>query len=343
VRDYLPMTVQNPVESGKPVVAVVGSGYMGGGIAQVLALAGFEVRIADLTIEIAAANRERLVSESASFEAQGLFPTGSTDVITSHLFAAALPDAVAEAEFVEEAVSEALEIKTETLAAISAVARNDALIATNTSTISITTLAQAVQNPARFLGVHFSNPAPFIPGVEVIPHPGTAGWATAQAARIVEQTGKSGVVIRDVTGFVLNRLQYALFTEAARIVAEGITDPAGVDTIVRSTFGFRLPFFGPFAIADMAGLDVYSLCYRQLHEAYGERFAPPRALEEMVARGHYGTKSGGGFIAKGGEAADELVAYRNLAYARMAQLLEELGPSPLASPPSQDSPAGSRS
>ena len=314
----------------RPVVAVVGSGYMGGGIAQVLALAGFEVRIADITAEIAAANRERLLAESAKFEAQGLFPEDSTDLLTQQLVATTIPDAVGEAGFIEEAVSESLDVKRATLAAVSAIAPADALIATNTSTISITVLAEAVQNPERFLGVHFSNPAPFIPGVELIPHSGTAGWATDQASRIVEQTGKSAVVIRDVTGFVLNRLQYALFTEAARIVAEGVTDAAGVDTIVRSTFGFRLPFFGPFAIADMAGLDVYSLCYRQLHEAYGERFAPPEALEDLVDRGHYGTKSGGGFIAKGDEAADELVAYRNVAYARMAQLLQELGPSPLA-------------
>ena len=327
------MTVQNSAEPKRSVVAVVGSGYMGGGIAQVLALAGFDVRIADVTAEIAAANRERLIAESARFEAQGLFPAKSTDLITQHLSAATtVGDAVGEAGFIEEAVSESVEVKKQTLTAISAAAPAESVVATNTSTISITVLAEAVHNPERFLGVHFSNPAPFIPGVELIPHAGTARWATDQAAGIVEQTGKSGVVIRDVTGFVLNRLQYALFTEAARIVEEGITDPAGVDTIVRSTFGFRLPFFGPFAIADMAGLDVYSLCYRQLHQAYGDRFAPPRALEELVASGHLGTKSGGGFIAKDGEAADELVAYRNVAYARMAQLLSELGPSPLSGP-----------
>src|SRR5919106_5479973 len=326
------MTIQTSVESGKPVVAVVGSGYMGGGIAQVLALAGFEVRIADVTAEIAAANRERLIAESAKFEAQGLFPGASTEVITRQLLATTVSEAVGEAGFIEEAVSESLEVKKQTLAAISAAAPAEALIATNTSTISITVLAEAVGNPERFLGVHFSNPAPFIPGVELIPHAGTARWATDQAASIVEQTGKSAVVIRDVTGFVLNRLQYALFTEAARIVEEGVTDAAGVDTIVRSTFGFRLPFFGPFAIADMAGLDVYSLCYRQLNEAYGDRFAPPRALEELVVQGHLGTKSGGGFIAEDGDATDDLVAYRNLAYARMVQLLAELGPSPLSRP-----------
>jgi 3-hydroxybutyryl-CoA dehydrogenase len=336
------MSDMSPISQTLPLVAVVGSGYMGGGIAQVLALAGFQVRIADITTEIAIANRERLISESARFEEQGLFPANSTEVVTRQLVATSLPDAVGEARFIEEAVSESLDVKRQTLAAVSAAAPDDALIATNTSTISITALAEAVHNPERFLGVHFSNPAPFIPGVELIPHAGTARWAIDNAARIVDQTGKLGVVIRDVTGFVLNRLQYALFTEAARIVAEGITDPAGVDTIVRSTFGFRLPFFGPFAIGDMAGLDVYSACYRQLHEAYGERFAPPQVLEDLVAQGHYGTKSGGGFIAKDGEAADELIAYRNVAYARMAQLLQELGPSPLASPPTQGSPTGNR-
>ena len=122
-------------------------------------------------------------------------------------------------------------------------------------------------------------------------------------------------------------------SDTLTIVEEGVASASDIDTIVSTTFGFRLPFFGSFAIADMAGLDVCSLCYRQLHDAYGERFAPPQALEELVADGHYGTKSGGGFIAKGGEAAEELVEYRNVAYARMAQLLQELGPSPLASPP----------
>ena len=321
----------------RSVVAVVGSGYMGGGIAQVLALAGFEVRIADITAEIAADNRERLILESARFEAQGLFSANSTDLLASHLVATTIPDAVGEAEFIEEAVSESLDVKKATLAAISMEAPVDALIATNTSTISITTLAEAVQNPERFLGVHFSNPAPFIPGVELIPHPGTAQWALSKLPRIVDQTGKSGVVIRDVTGFVLNRLQYALFTEAARIVAEGVTDAAGVDTIVRSTFGFRLPFLAPSRSRTWpdwtSTVSATSSCTTRTVTASHR----PRRSRTWLLRA-LGTKSGGGFIAKGGGAADELIAYRNLAYARMAQLLTELGPSPLVTGSTPGSP-----
>jgi 3-hydroxybutyryl-CoA dehydrogenase len=102
-----------------------------------------------------------------------------------------------------------------------------------------------------------------------------------------------------------------------------------VDTIVRTTFGFRLPFFGPFAIADMAGLDVYAFCYASLQTRWPERFATPPVLEQLVAAGRLGTKSGGGFLDVPAERIPELLEYRNRAYVRMQQLLDELGPAPL--------------
>src|SRR6478672_3742060 len=241
-------------------IAVVGSGYMGGGIAQVLALAGARVA----------------------------------------------------------------------LARISAAARPDAIIGSNTSTISIAKLAEVVENPERFLGVHFSNPAPFIPGVEVIPHEGTSE-ATVQAARtIVGETGKETATVKDVTGFVLNRLQYALFHEAAQVVEEGIATAEDVDTLVRTTFGFRLPFFGPFAIADMAGLDVYAFCYKSLQTGFPERFATPHILQEKVDAGQLGTKTGSGFLDVPADRTAALVAYRNKAYVAMQKLIKELGPAPLS-------------
>ena len=242
-------------------IAVVGSGYMGGGIAQVLALAGARVALADVSAEIAQSNYERLLKEADEFVAAGLFPAGSTERLKENLWAAKdIEEAVADAEYIEEAVPEVLEIKHGTLGRISAAARPDAIIGSNTSTISIAKLAEVVVNPERFLGVHFSNPSPFIPGVEVIPHAGTSEAAVETARAIVAETGKEPATVKDVTGFVLNRLQYALFHEAAQVVEEGIATAEDVDTLVRTTFGFRLPFFGPFAIADMAGLDVYAFC-----------------------------------------------------------------------------------
>ena len=312
-------------------IAVVGSGYMGGGIAQVLALAGARVALADVSAEIAQSNYERLLKESDEFVAAGLFPDNATDLLKENLWAAKdIEEAVAGAEYIEEAVPEILEIKHATLGRISAAARPEAIIGSNTSTISIAKLAEVVDNPERFLGVHFSNPAPFIPGVEVIPHEGTSE-ATVQAARtIVGETGKETATVKDVTGFVLNRLQYALFHEAAQVVEEGIATAEDVDTLVRTTFGFRLPFFGPFAIADMAGLDVYAFCYKSLQTGFPERFATPKILQEKVAAGQLGTKTGSGFLDVPADRTAALVAYRNKAYVAMQKLIEELGPAPLS-------------
>ena len=128
---------------------------------------------------------------------------------------------------------------------------------------------------------------------------------------------------------MLNRLQYVLLKEAINLVEEGVATPEDVDTIVRTTFGYRLPFFGPFAIADMAGLDVYRDGFRTLQQHYGERLAAPKMLIELVSAGRYGVKQGGGFVTPAGDQAP-LVAYRNTAYARLGQLLKELGPAPKA-------------
>ncbi|MDP9884949.1 3-hydroxybutyryl-CoA dehydrogenase [Sinomonas atrocyanea] len=315
-------------------VAVVGSGYMGGGIAQVLALAGATVKIADISEEIATNNYERLLAEARQFVADGLFPDDAVARLEAHLSpAASIEEAVADADFIEEAVPEKIEIKHETLRRISAAARPDAVIGSNTSTILIASLAEAVTNPERFLGVHFSNPAPFIPGVELIPHAGTDEAVIPLVEDLVASTGKETARVKDATGFVLNRLQYALFHEATQIVEEGIATPEDIDTIVRTTFGFRLPVFGPFAIADMAGLDVYAFCYASLQTRWPERFATPESLKELVDAGKFGTKSGAGYLDVPAERTPELVAYRNKAYVAIKKLMDELGPAPIQPAP----------
>ncbi|KAB0679006.1 3-hydroxyacyl-CoA dehydrogenase family protein [Aureimonas leprariae] len=313
-------------------VSVIGAGYMGGGIAQSLAAAGMKVMLADVSPEATRSALTRLLSEARDFEAQGLFKAGSAAVIEANLSAAdSIEAAVRDADFIEEAVPEVPAIKHEVLGRICAAARPDAIIGTNTSTLPVHTLAPAVTHPERFLTVHFSNPAPFIPGVELV-----CGVATDRALipvvkDMLRRADRNSAEVADTPGFVLNRLQYALLKEANSIVEEGVATPADVDVIVRSTFGFRLPFFGPFAIADMAGLDVYANCFKTFEDAFGERMATPELLKGLVAEGKFGVKSGEGFTGKHDpEKLAKLVAYRNNAYARMAQLLQELGPSPLA-------------
>ncbi len=311
-------------------IAVIGSGYMGGGIAQVFGLAGARVALADISAEIAEKNYHRLIAESKEFVSEGLFPAGATDILEENLWpAASLAEAVSNADFIEEAVPEVLAIKNDTLRQISSAARPDAIIGSNTSTISIGDMADAVSNPGRFLGVHFSNPSPFVPGVEIIPHAGTEESVVTRARQLIHDSGKQTAQVKDVTGFVLNRLQYALFHEATQLVEDGTATAEDIDTLVRTTFGFRLPFFGPFAIADMAGLDVYDFCYRSLQTGFPERFATPKVLTELVEAGKLGTKTGAGFLNVPADRIPDLIAYRNKAYVLMQKLLDELGPAPL--------------
>ena len=221
-------------------------------------------------------------------------------------------------------------IKHEVLRRICAAARPDAIIGTNTSTLPVHTLAPAVTHPNRFLTVHFSNPAPFIPGVELV-----CGRATDRAVipvikDMLARAGRRSAEVADVPGFVLNRLQFVLLKEAMSIVEEGVATPEDVDTLVSTTFGFRLPFFGPFGIADMAGLNVYVDSFKTFENAFGSRLATPELLKRLVGEGKHGTKNGEGL--RGTYEPDQLeklIAYRNKAYARMNQLLAELGPAPL--------------
>ena len=165
--------------------------------------------------------------------------------------------------------------------------------------------------------------------MEIIPHAGTSASTVGTVRDLVHAAGKQTAVVKDTTGFVLNRLQYALFHEAAQLVEQGIATADDVDTLVRTTFGFRLPFFGPFAIADMAGLDVYNFCYKSLQKEFPERFATPKILSDLVEAGKLGTKTGAGFLNVPAERTPELIAYRNKAYVAMQKLLDELGPAPI--------------
>lgn len=305
---------------------------MGGGIAQVFAIAGRKVVLADVDAQATVRNLERLIAEAVDWEARGLFLPGQAALVEQNLSAAtSIEEAVTDADYIQEAVPEKPEIKDAVLRRIEAAARPDAIIATNTSTLPIGGLAESLTKTDRFLGVHFSNPSPFIPGVEIITHAGTDESLLPQIEALVAETGKLTARVNDAPGFVLNRLQYALLKEAISIVDDGVATPEAVDIITRTTFGFRLPFFGPFAIADMAGLDVYRDCFKTFEDNYGERFATPEGLHKLVDAGHLGTKSGGGFVIPAGDTTD-LIAYRNTAYARLSQLLTELGQAPGVNP-----------
>jgi 3-hydroxybutyryl-CoA dehydrogenase len=305
-------------------IAVIGSGYMGGGIAQTLALAGHDVMVADADADHARAALGRLVAESRGHEEAGLIADGGADTIERHLRAAdSIEEATASADYITEAVPEDVELKLQVLRRISAAAPEEAIIATNTSAIALSTLAPAVDQP--FLAVHWFNPAPFLPLVELA---GVDDGALVAVERMLQAAGKVTVRVPDVPGFLGNRLQFALYKEAASIVEEGLATPEQVDLVVSNSFGYRLPFFGPFAVGDIAGLDVYAGAYETLEGQYGERFRAPESLLTRIAAGDRGLKSGGGLRGIDPARRDELAAYRDMVYVALAELRRELGPPP---------------
>jgi 3-hydroxybutyryl-CoA dehydrogenase len=223
-------------------------------------------------------------------------------------------------------VVERPDVKTSVYEAIEAAAGEEAVIATNTSSIPIAELAAGLRAPGRFLGVHWFVPPLLVPCVEVIPARATDERVVQTVVAALARLGKSPVVVGDGPGFVANRIQFALFREAARIVEAGVATPEQVDEVVRSSFGFRLPFFGPFTIADMAGLDVYADIFDTLERGLGGEFSAPAILRKRVDDGDFGAKTGRGFLELSEEQADELAGRRDRAYAALGRLRRELEP-----------------
>lgn len=313
-------------------IAIVGSGYMGGGIAQVFARAGARCVLIDAEPARAEAAHGRVVAEAADHAARGYITDEQAAAVRANLaWAGSLAEGVRGAQLVFEVVFEELGVKHAVLREIEAAVADDVVIATNTSAIPIGELAQALERPERFLGVHFFNPATLLPGVEVIPHATTAPALPEQLVALLAQAGKEPAVVADSPGFVCNRLQFALFREAARMVEDGAATAEQIDTIVRASFGFRLALYGPFAVADMAGLDVYANSYLSLEKALGERFTVPPSLKQRVDSGDLGIKTGGGYLGLTDAEAKAMVAARDNAYSELGRLRRELQAAPVES------------
>lgn len=302
-----------PTDAAGYTLAVVGFGTMGQGIAVAAAAAGATVRGYDRD-EVLPGARDSLRGRWQRFTgadvAEGDEPGGIT--VTGDL-----ATAVAGADMVVEAVSEDVSVKVPVLAEVSGLASPDAVVATNTSSLPIDVLADAVTHPRRFVATHFFNPAELVPCVEVAAAPATASATVDCACAVLTAVGKEPVVVRAAPGFIANRLQLALFLEALACVDEGLATPEQVDAVVRRSFGFRLPAYGPFRIADMAGLDVYASILDTLEETYGPQFAQPESLRGLVAEGRLGTKAGRGFAAYTEAEVDALMRERDGRYRRM--------------------------
>jgi 3-hydroxybutyryl-CoA dehydrogenase len=299
---------------------------MGLGVAECFAAAGVEVRLVDATPELTQRAKERLVERARGHAGAGLISPEAAGRAEAVEAADDVAAAVRDVELVFEAVPEILELKHEILTTCSDAAPHEAIIVSNTSSLSMDELVKSVDPPERFLGMHWFNPPEWTPGVEVIPAPTTDPEVVEKVMEFLRAIGKRPAAVGDGPGFVANRIQMALFREALRCVEDGLASPQEVDEVVRSCFGFRLPFFGPFQIADMAGLDVYVSVFETLEEGLGERFEVPGALRDLVEQGRTGTKSGAGFLEYSDEEREQLLLERDRRYAALSELLERLPP-----------------
>lgn len=261
---------------------------MGCGIAQVFATAGSGVRVHDSSAEAL-----RLVHSRISAGLVGL--DDAERILDRVEVVQSLESAVGDAEIVIEAVVEDLAVKQQVFAALDDLAPADALLATNTSVISISAIAESTRRPERVLGTHWWNPAPLIPLVEVVPGSRTAVAALDRMVALLASVGKQPVRLkRDVPGFIGNRMQHALWREAFAIVEAGIAEPEDVDVVVKTSFGARLAVLGPIENADLVGLDMTKAIHDYLLPHLDAGVAVSRVVDERVEEGALGMKTGRG-------------------------------------------------
>lgn len=319
--------------AAKPVIAAVGSGRMGRGIAQVFAYAGHDVALIDIK-DRPAAERDRLLAEARDEIAASLSFLVDLNVMTSAqaaetvdriTFAGAesFADHVGRADFVFEAVPEVLAVKQAGFAAINQAARPDAVVSSTTSTILVDTLAEFVEKPARFLNAHWLNPAHLVPLVEVSPAEGTDKAVVDALVGLLESAGKVPVVCGAAPGFIVPRIQALAMNEAARLVEEGVASAADVDKAIRAGFGIRFAILGLVEFIDWGGGDILYYASEYLKGALNsDRFDAPAIVKNNMASGAIGMKTAKGFYDYEGR---DLDAYRRETLAKFVDLLQHLG------------------
>ncbi|TNH26379.1 3-hydroxyacyl-CoA dehydrogenase family protein [Micromonospora orduensis] len=270
---------------------VVGAGTMGLGIAYVAAGSGHAVELVEVDPDRGATALNRLADLWERAVQRGKLSADEAAANRERItLRQGIADVASAPEVIVEAVPERLDLKRAVLR--EAAALDPALLGSNTSSIPIGELAAGLDTPERFLGLHFFNPVWAMALLEVVVGPATAEETTAAAVALAGRLGKDPVVVRDLPGFATSRLGVTLGLEAIRMVADEVASPADIDKAM--VLGYRHPI-GPLELTDLVGLDVRLDIARTLQAAYGDRFAPPPLLEEMVAAGRLGKKSGHGF------------------------------------------------
>ena len=273
-------------------VGVLGGGRMGAGIAHAFLIKGSEVRIVERDEEAASGARQRVTEAVEKSAARGTLDFAAAEVL-SRLIVSTEYSSFAGCSLVIEAVPEDLQLKIPALRAVEGELQGNAYLASNTSSLSVDTLASELDRPGNFLGLHFFNPVPASALVEVVLGEKTSAELAAAAKGWVEALGKKPVVVHDAPGFASSRLGVAVALEAMRMVEEGVASAEDIDAAM--VLGYKHGT-GPLRTTDIVGLDVRLGIAEYLHSMLGERFRPPQILVDKVARGEIGRKAGRGFF-----------------------------------------------
>ena len=275
-------------------VLVAGAGQMGAGIVQVAVVAGLQATMVDVADEFVAKGMAGIQKQLGRAVDKGRLSADERDAALGRITTGLDVSAGADADLFIEAAPEALEIKRGLLEKAAAALRPEAIIATNTSSLSVSTLAGFVAHPERFVGIHFFNPVPAMALVEVVRGAATADGTVAAARGFCEAVGKTPITVKDSPGFVVNRILFPMINEAAQALAEGVASAADIDTGLK--LGANFPM-GPLAVADLVGLDTTKAILETLERDLGDvKYRPCSLLGELVAAGKLGRKSGEGFF-----------------------------------------------
>ncbi len=273
-------------------VGVVGAGTMGSGIAQTFAQNGFQVVLVDSQAAALERAKAGIEKSLAKFLEKGKLTQDQVEQTLKRLETSQEVASLKECQLTVEAVFEKREIKLEVLTQVDKVVSREALVASNTSSISITTLACAVTDPTRFLGFHFMNPVPLMQLVELIRGERTSQSTMRLANQVCVDTGKTPVEANDYPGFISNRILMPMINEAVFALMEGVGEPEAIDTVMK--LGMNHPM-GPLKLADLIGLDICLDIMEVLHRGLGDKYRPCPLLRRKVAAGQLGRKTGEGF------------------------------------------------
>jgi 3-hydroxybutyryl-CoA dehydrogenase len=274
-------------------VAVIGAGTMGSGIAQVSATSGFHTTLIDISAEALARARQSIQQSVEKLFSKGKIDETARQNALEGMVSGTDLALAADADLIIEAATENKPLKLKVFAELDALAKPSALLASNTSSISITSLAAATKRPSQVIGMHFMNPVPIMPLVELIRGLDTSAETVAVALEVCRAMGKTALEANDSPGFIANRILMPMINEAIFCLMEGVGTAEAIDGVMK--LGMNHPM-GPLALADFIGLDVCLAILEVLHSELGEdKYRPCPLLRKMVAAGHYGRKTGRGF------------------------------------------------